>query len=118
MSMNHPESASLFVVSDAWRAAYPGAAAGVLAMSGVANPAASDALEAAKTELESGLRSRYAGAGRAALRELFPFSAYAAYYKRFQKSYHVLLQLESVVLKGKPLPRAAALVEAMFMAEL
>ena len=33
-------------------------------------------------------------------------------YRRFQQTYHVALQLESVALKGKPLPRVAALVEA------
>ena len=44
--------------------------------------------------------------------------AYAAYYERFNKTYHVQLQLESVALKGKSIPRVSALVEAMFMAEL
>jgi DNA/RNA-binding domain of Phe-tRNA-synthetase-like protein len=44
--------------------------------------------------------------------------AYRAYYKNFRKTYHVLLQLRSVVLEGKDLPSVAALVEAMFMAEL
>jgi DNA/RNA-binding domain of Phe-tRNA-synthetase-like protein len=43
---------------------------------------------------------------------------YVAHFKRFKKSYHVLHQLESVAIKGKPIPRTAALVEAMFMAEL
>ena len=32
--------------------------------------------------------------------------------------YHVGMQLASVALKGKPIPRVAALVEAMFVAEL
>jgi DNA/RNA-binding domain of Phe-tRNA-synthetase-like protein len=40
------------------------------------------------------------------------------HYRRFQKSYHVQRQLESVALKGKPIPRIAALVEAMCLAEL
>jgi len=87
-------------------------------MSAVSNPAHSEPLEAAKAALEAELRARHAGMNRAALRDLFPFSAYAAYYRRFQKTYHVQMQLESVALKGKTLPRAAGLVEAMFMAEL
>lgn len=41
-----------------------------------------------------------------------------AYYKRFNQNYHVQMQIESVALKGKPIPSRAALVEAMFMAEL
>ena len=52
------------------------------------------------------------------LERLAPVQAYEAYYRRWDKSYHVLLQVESVALKGKPVPSVAALVEAMFMAEL
>ena len=44
--------------------------------------------------------------------------AYNAYYKGFNKTYHVLLQLEGVVPQGRSIPSGAALVEAMFMAEL
>jgi DNA/RNA-binding domain of Phe-tRNA-synthetase-like protein len=44
--------------------------------------------------------------------------AYDVYYKQFRKTYHVQLQLESVVFKDKPIPSVAALVETMFMAEL
>jgi DNA/RNA-binding domain of Phe-tRNA-synthetase-like protein len=106
------------VVSEAWRQAYPGAAVGFLAMTGVANPAHHTALEARKRALECDLRVRYGGLERAALREIPTLHAYHAYYKRFRKSYHVQLQLESVVLRRKEIPRSAALVEAMLMAEL
>ena len=80
------------------------------------NPERHPALDGRKAELESQLRARFRD--RAELKALDPIPAYTAYYKRFKKTYHVLLQLESVVLKGKPIPRVAALVEAMFMAEL
>ncbi len=43
---------------------------------------------------------------------------YGEYYKRFKKTYHVQLQLESIVLKGKSIPSVASLVECMFMAEV
>ena len=108
----------MFTVSERWKATYPGAAAGVLAMRDVANPRHHAALDRRKEELENQLRSRFTGYDRAALKALPTLQAYNAYYKRFKKTYHVLLQLESVVFKGKSLPRAAALVEAMFMAEL
>lgn len=108
----------LFTTTEAWRAAYPGASVGVLALRGVTNPARHAALEARKAELEESLRQRYAGQDRAALWQLPVLQAYAAYYKRFKKTYHVGLQLESVVFKGRSLPSVAALVEAMFMAEL
>ncbi len=105
-------------VSQAWRVAYPGAAAGFLAMRAVANPASDSALEEQKHELEQELRSRFAGWDRARLSALAPFPAYAAYYKRFKKTYHVQLQLKSLAFKGKSFPGVAALVECMFMAEL
>lgn len=47
-----------------------------------------------------------------------PLCHYAAYYKRYNKTYHVLGQLESVLLKGKSIPPVGVPVEAMFLAEL
>jgi DNA/RNA-binding domain of Phe-tRNA-synthetase-like protein len=108
----------MFIVSDSWKEAYPGAAVGILAMGDVANPKHHPALDRQKEQLENELRSRFASLDRAALKALPIIQAYNSYYKRFKKTYHVLLQLESVVLKGKSIPRVAALVEAMFAAEL
>ncbi len=104
-------------ISDEWKSAYPAAAAGVLAVSGAGgepNPRFATLAE----QLEAGLRAQFAGFDRPALTALPVLQAYKAYYKRFDKTYHVLLQLESVALKGRPLPRAEPLVQAMFMAEL
>lgn len=108
----------MFIVSEAWKTTYPGAAAGILAMRNVANPDRHPALDRRKEEVENQLRSRFSGDDRAALKAIPTIQAYNAYYKRFKKSYHVQFQLESVVFKGKTIPRVAALVEAMFMAEL
>ncbi len=108
----------LFTATPAWHAAYPGAVAGVLAMRGVANPEAQPALDAARERLETELRERYAGLTRAEIRATGHFPANDAYYRRFGQTYHVLLQVDSIVNKGKPIPRRAALVEAAFMAEL
>ena len=105
-------------VSDAWKAAYPGAHVGVLAMRNVVNPAEHAALDERRLELEDELRARWAGGDRAAIRSLPVVDAYTRYYKEFKKTYHLQLQLESVALKGRPIPRVAALVESMFMAEL
>jgi DNA/RNA-binding domain of Phe-tRNA-synthetase-like protein len=106
------------VMSDAWKKAYPGASIGVLAMRDVINPAHHPALARRKEELQRELCSRYAGYDRAKLKALPVLQAYSAYYKRFRKTYHVQLQLESVIFKDKPIPSVAALVETMFMAEL
>ena len=108
----------MFIVSESWKEAYPGAAVGILAVGHVANPVHHPTLDRQKEQLENELRSRFGGLDRAALKALPVIQTYNSYYKRFKKTYHVLLQLESVVLKGKSIPRVAALVEAMFMAEL
>lgn len=108
----------MFKVSDAWKAAYPTAHAGVLVMRDVVNPPYDAGLEERKQQLQSDLRARFAGQDRAAIAALPTIQAYNAYYKPFKKTYHVQLQLESIVFKGKSLPSVAALVEAMFMAEI
>ena len=108
----------MFVVGENWRAAFAGAHVGVLALRGVANPDRHPALEARKAALLDRLRARFAGQDRRAIEALPAIQAYNAYLKPFKKSYHVQLQLESVALKGKPIPSVAALVECMFMAEL
>ncbi len=107
-----------FVVKDAWRAAWPGAAVGVLVMRGVNNPPRHPALDEMKAAVEADLRRCFAGMDRPALRASPRIAAYDAYYRRFDKTYHVLLQLESLVHKGKDIPSVVALVECMFMAEL
>jgi DNA/RNA-binding domain of Phe-tRNA-synthetase-like protein len=107
-----------FEVTQAWRAAYPTAHAGVLVMRGVANPIHCAPLQDEKARLEGELRSRYAGWDRARLRADPTLEAYARYYGQFDKTYHVQLQLESVLFRGKSIHSGAALVEAMFMAEL
>lgn len=108
----------MILISEAWKNAYPGARAGFLIMDEVANPEQNPELDRLKGELEEQLRLRYSGYTREELRALPSILPYQEYYSRFKKTYHVLLQLESVALKGKRLPGVAALVEAMFMAEL
>ena len=95
---------------------YPGACCGFLAIEDVINPAQSPELEARKTALQEELRARYPD--DIAIKSDPVLQAYTAYYKRFKKTYHVALQLESIALKGKSIPTVAALVECMFMAEL
>jgi DNA/RNA-binding domain of Phe-tRNA-synthetase-like protein len=108
----------ILTVTEAWRRTYPEAHVGVLAMRDVRNPRRHAELERRKQALEEELRARFAGKSKAALAALPTMRAYRDYYKRFRKTYHVLLQLRSVALEGKPLPSVAALVEASFMAEL
>jgi len=108
----------MFEITTAWKSVFPGAHVGVLAIRDVANPAHHDALEKLKAELESGLREQFKGQDRTALSSHPVLQVYGDYYKRFKKTYHVQLQLESIVMKGKSIPSVASLVEAMFMVEI
>ncbi len=108
----------MFQISDYWKTSYPDAHVGVLVMRDVTNPPSHAELEQRKVAVEQDLRSRYADQDRAALLQLPVLQAYAAYYRRFKKTYHVQMQLESIVFKDKSIPSVAALVEAMFMAEI
>jgi DNA/RNA-binding domain of Phe-tRNA-synthetase-like protein len=114
----HSEEKMMLKASASWKSLYPKAAVGVVALGNVHNPASHAELDRQKEALEAALREAYRDYGRAQLSALPSIAPYVAYYKRFKKTYHVLQQLESVALKGKPIPRTAALVEAMFMAEL
>jgi DNA/RNA-binding domain of Phe-tRNA-synthetase-like protein len=111
-------AADFFSVTDTWRQEYPGAHAGVLALRCVSNAGLSDELDNRKRELAEALRERFAGKDRAGLRADPVLHAYEQYYRRFGKTYHVQLQLESILFKGKPIASGAGLVEAMFMAEI
>jgi DNA/RNA-binding domain of Phe-tRNA-synthetase-like protein len=108
----------MFEVTDAWKATYSEAHAGVLVMRSVSNPAHHPALESKKAALEEQLRAQFSGQDRATIASHPVLQAYAEYYRRFKKTYHIQLQLESIVLKGKSIPGVAALVESMFMAEM
>ena len=107
-----------FISSESWKAMYPNAFVGVLAVGNVTNPTTHAALDAQKAVLEAELRQKYAGYDRTALRAQPALNAYHAYYKQFKKTYHVQGQLESILWKEKSIPQVAGLVEAMFMAEL
>ena len=107
-----------FAVSERWRDQWPGAVVACLVVNGVSNPASCPALGERLAAIELDLRARYRGLDRAAIRGLPPFDSYARYYRTFGQHYHVLHQVESVALKGKSIPRRAALVEAAFAEEL
>lgn len=104
--------------TESWRTQYPGAIIGVLVMRGANNPPAHEELERMREQVEADLRARFAAGGKEGLTADPVMTAYEGYYKRFRKTYHVVLQLESVIWKGRRIPSAGALVQAMFMAEL
>lgn len=108
----------MITLSESFMSQYPDARIGVLIMENVNNPSHDDVLSKRKRDLENDLRTRFDGYDRKMLTSHPILAIYQQYYKRFKKTYHVQLQLESIVLKGKSIPDVAPLVEAMFMAEL
>jgi DNA/RNA-binding domain of Phe-tRNA-synthetase-like protein len=106
-------------VSEAWRQAFPDAHAGVLVLDNVHNGVHSAELDRYLSELQARLLRVYAGLDRAALANLPTIRAYQHHYRSFGQTYHLLGQLESVVLKGRPVAsRGGTLVTAMFAAEM
>jgi len=105
-------------VSPNWTSQLPEASVGLLVINNTPNKPDHPSLQKAKLELEEELRSRYTGMDRKILRQEPVLAAYDAFYRQFRKSYHVQLQLESVVIKGKPIFSPSALVTCMFLAEL
>jgi DNA/RNA-binding domain of Phe-tRNA-synthetase-like protein len=105
-------------VTDAWKEAHPDGKIGLLEISGVDNTVPAPMLEQEKRANEERLREKYADFSRDDFLKLPVMGAYHRYYRKFGYTYHVLLQLESVVFKGKYLPKVSPLVDANFAAEL
>ncbi len=97
---------------------YPNTKFGVLIIKGVENPSSNIDLNETKQLTKEQLLNQYQNYSRKEFTQTEPFCYYVNYYKKFKKTYPVLLQLESVILKSNPLPNTEPLVEAMFMAEL
>ena len=76
------------------------------------------ALDSARLDLENELRDRFGSLDRKTLRHDPVLASYDSFYRSFRKTYHVQLQLESIVFKGKNIFSPSSLVTCMFMAEL
>ena len=105
-------------LTDRWHTSFPGGHVGILLVGNVDNTPRITPLDQRKQAIESRLRDTFAGSSRTDLLELAVLQAYRTYYKKFGKTYHVQLQLESVVHNGKSLPNVSPLVDANFAAEL
>ena len=103
-------------VTELWKKTYPGACVGLMVLSNVFTIGQCIELEKRKCNLEINLREKFRNEEELSGHEAI--KVYNAYYKRYSKTYHVLQQLKSIIFKGKSIPDAGGLVEAMFMAEL
>lgn len=105
-------------ISNKIKEIYPDTKFGVLIMKDVKNPVTCEEFNKMKNEVIDYLRSSNKEYNRKDFSKTEPICNYISYYKKYKKTYHVLLQLESIVLKGKTIPSIASLVEAMFTAEV
>jgi len=108
----------MLMISETLKNVYSGGLIGAILFKNASNSELCKNLGTKKEELESTLRNKYGNFNRSDLGSTEPIKTYVDYYKRFKKTYHVLLQLESIVFKNKSIPNVSPLVETMFMAEL
>ena len=102
-------------ISQDFSKVYPGASVGILALENLSIVSGQN-LDETRQQIILSLQGQFPD--RDTLKNHPVIKAYSRYYKRFNKSYHVLGQLESVVFENRPLPSGLALVEAVFAAEL
>ena len=106
----------MFKVSERWKSAYPNAAVAMLVVRRAENVREHPALQERKYDLQEELRERFEDTE--GIKADPVIQAYTAYYKRFEKTYHVAGQLKTAVVKQRALPTVSGLVDVMFMAEM
>ena len=108
----------MITISPAAKALFPNLSVGTLLIKNITNSYLNDAMYDASRTLERELRTRYGTLTRKELNNTEVLGGYYSYYRKFSKTYHVLLQLESIVSKGKQVPSVSPIVQSMFMGEL
>jgi len=109
------EALKLFDASQRWKDLYPDAMAAALVVRDAVNVLEHAELQARKRALEANVRSRFSSPDD--IKSVPEIRSYIAYYKRFEKTYHLVQQLKTVVT-GRSLPTVSGLVDVMFMAEM
>ncbi len=105
-------------ISRGWQQQFTGSHIGMLLIDNIDNSKRATPLDEIKKDIELKVRKKFAGYSRNDLIKLDTLRAYKKYYGKFDKTYHVLLQLESVAFKNKTLPSVNPLVDACFAAEM
>ena len=100
------------------RSVYPNTKFGAMVVKGISSNAGRAVMDNIVAGEIEAIKSKYPDYDRKVVLTTEPLCHYASYYRQFKKSYHVLGQLESVLLKGKSIPPVGAPIEAMFLAEI
>ena len=114
--MNNSESHIQIDFSREFSKVYPCAAVGILVLEDVIIQNEGSDFESAKHKIIHGLQKQFPDPN--SLKEHPVIQAYSRYYRKFDKSYHVIGQLRSVIFDNRPLPSVSPLIEAIFVAEL
>jgi len=114
--MRSPKSTQSIELTPDFSKIFPAATVGILVLDNITYQNESSKLNALKGEIISSLHKQFPGLD--SLKAHPVIQAYSRYYKKFNKSYHVLGQLRSVIFEDRPLTSASPLVEAIFTAEL
>lgn len=114
--MNYSEIPFQIEISQEFAKVYPGAAVGILVLEKVMPQSGSSNLVSARNELIRVLQKQFPDL--ASLKAEPVIQVYTRYYRKFDKSYHVLGQLRSVIFENRSLPSSAPLVDAIFAVEL
>ena len=104
--------------TDRLKSRYPESSIGILLLNNINNTDEVNILDNVKKEFEGEIRNKYSELSRDEIMKDETFSAYREYYKKFKKTYHLLLQLESIAKKGKSFPDVNPLVDSCFLAEM
>lgn len=108
----------MLIISGDLKETYPETKFGMLIMKNVQNLKNHLEFDRTKESVKNELLKQHANYNRADFVKSEPVCYYKNYYKKYKKTYPVLLQLESLVAKSIPLPNTSTLIEAMFIAEL
>lgn len=104
-------------VSDRVKELLPDAKFGLLVIKDFRADACDDFTTVIEREIEA-IRAQHANYVRQDYVLTEPACHYVRFYKKFKKTYHVMHQLESILLKGKTIPDTPPLVQAMFLSEM
>jgi DNA/RNA-binding domain of Phe-tRNA-synthetase-like protein len=106
------------IIAASWKEKFPDSRVGILIVTNIANATNHPALAAKRKSMEEELRVKFAGMGKEEIGELPVIRAYRNHYDKFHETYHVRLQLESIIRRGLSRPNQNGLIEAMFIPEL
>lgn len=97
---------------------HPGTIFGLMAVTGLDTAPDPEAWNGMKEEETAAFRAAWPAYERKSAVMRQPLCSYAGYYRQFKKTYPVLLQMESILVKGRDIQAGSLPVETMFTAEV